>query len=148
MVYIRAVVLGVGGAAGLILGLIVVFVSIYGWYLFRAPKKQRNEARRQLVALKNRSFEGGYIHACIVEAFGDIRKLLLFGNINDHNRDMFRQWCADVLKYLQNNNRHQESLYWQRKVLIDNNQPSYEDVINAYNAGVDILLTLHEKLTD
>ncbi len=38
----------IGGAIGIISGFVITFFLIYAWYLFRAPYKQRNEAREKV----------------------------------------------------------------------------------------------------
>lgn len=40
----------IGGGLGIVAGFIIVFLTIYLWNLFRAPYKQRNEARSLLLA--------------------------------------------------------------------------------------------------
>lgn len=42
----------VGGAMGIILGFVIVFAFIFAWNLFRAPYRQRNEARAKVIKCK------------------------------------------------------------------------------------------------
>ncbi len=134
-----------GGAVGAIVG----FGIIYLICLIKAPYKQRDEARKQLMELKNRLAEAGYVEALTWDCIELSNKLKSFSTINNHDRSQFQKWSIDVLNYLDSKNRHQESLQWLRDVSINNVQSSgYEDVLRAYDAGYNILLELHKKLTD
>ena len=137
------------GFLGGIAGLFLLFMAVYISNLFRAPIKQRNEARKQLMVLKNRLAEAGYVEALTWDCIELSNKLKSFTIINNHDRSQFHKWSTDVLNYLDSKNRHQESLQWLRNVSINNIQSlGYEDVLRAYDAGYNILLELHKKLTD
>lgn len=42
----------IGGGIGIVIGIVVVFLVIFGWNLFRAPYKQRNNARQRIIELE------------------------------------------------------------------------------------------------
>ncbi len=44
----------IGSVVGIIIGLLIVFLFIYAWNLYRAPYKQRNEARLTLEKLSQK----------------------------------------------------------------------------------------------
>ena len=45
----------IGGGTGVVIGFVIVFILIYLWNLFRAPYKQRDEARNALIAIPGKT---------------------------------------------------------------------------------------------
>ena len=43
----------IGGAVGIVVGFGIVFIVIFGWNLYRAPYRQRNEARIKVIELED-----------------------------------------------------------------------------------------------
>lgn len=126
-------------------GVVCVWMAATG----SAPIRQRNEVRKELTEIKNRSGDAGYVEAFILDYIELSKVLSTSPAFTDHHKRGFENWSADVLRYLQASHRQQEKLQWLREVCVDDiYRTSYQSVVNAYDAGYKILLELHGRLTD
>jgi len=133
------------GLAVVGIGVVCVWMAATG----SAPIRQRNEVRKELFELKKRSVDAGWVEGFIWDCIEFINQQNASIAFSDHDKRQFENWSADVLRYLQSSNRHHESLQWLREVCIDDTyRASRQDVVNAYDAGYRILLTLHKEITD
>ena len=139
-----------GGAFGLILGLIVVFVFIYGMYLLKAPYKQRDEARSELRKQKITLEQMGTIGACMQDAT-DCRNNLTrwkgkISVLDDHDYEVFQEWYSFVSQYLQKNMYSDYQAWYHDVDIVDKDAPLLEEVLKAYEAGYNILKDIYQRL--
>lgn len=69
------------------------------------------------------------------------------GIIDDHARDLLKQWYNRVAEYLQQQKMISPHTQWYQKVYINFRNSDSGDIMRAIEAGLDILQKLLEKLT-
>ncbi len=103
-----------GGIAGLVITLIVIFI----WYLFRASYKQRDEARKEVKKLTNKSNEFNIEIQSLIkngaEVLEQIKNHAKFGDTWTYQE--FNDWREKVRVTLVNYNRSNEESLWHRHV--------------------------------
>ena len=138
----------IGGGIGVVVGFIGVFILIFGWNLYRASYRQRDEARKKVEKLQDTLGQVGYIEAVMKEGtdfrneFTNLEPALF----SDFKRNQFQYWYEDISEYFQ---RHMPQEYpnWHHDVYIAKTKPNLEEVLRALELGYDILKDIQKRLT-
>jgi hypothetical protein len=123
-------------------GLFLIYGLIFLWNLFRAPYKQRNEARAMVTKLQKSLGEIGYIDALRWEAHEDLQKLRLWRvrnlPIDEHEVKIHHDWFLACSEWIQKN-MYNETVNWFHRVDIGLTPPTMDDVIQSYESGFTML---------
>ena len=143
----------VGGVFTWYWGLTIVALGMFfAWIVATssAPVKQRNDLRKQLIELKNKLADAGYIEAFMIDGIEQRNKLKYWKSeglaLDDYELNQFRNWYNDISKYLQKN-MNPEFPHWYQTVDIGLTRPNIDDIIKAYDSGIDILRDIFKTLT-
>ena len=150
---------GFGGTVGIIFGLVIVFVSIFLWNLFRAPYRQRDEARQRCYKLQIEFESQKQIEAQMDKIRTDIGYLIIdgtkvlkgFESVKTLEQawpvEEFKEWqenCSRILLHYRLNDVYP---LWFRDTSIIVNNPLLVDFVQACNAGLNRLETLLKRLS-
>lgn len=147
---------GIGGVIGLITGLVIVFGLIFLWNLFRAPYRQRNEARNTCLKLEtkledrlNRTNIRLEIGNLIIEGAEVLKALKSVHFLGDALPNYeFQTWRNNVTNILQTHNLHDDHALFFKDVIVDMQYPKLDDFKSACEAGLKRLENIIERLRD
>lgn len=137
------------GFLGGLVGLLLLFLTVFIFNLFRAPCKQRNEAREELKRLQESLGDIGYLESFMWEVFEDVSKLKYYQSrgaaLDNYDLTRYQNWHRDVSEWLQQN-IYSETINWHHDVNIPLEGTTLDDVIKAYEAGYAILRELQKSI--
>jgi len=144
---------GAGAAIGMIIGLVVVFALIYLWNLFRAPYRQRDEARRMVLELQKEKEVRQYkkqivldVNLLVIEGM-DVLNAFKSGDSSQRTAwpaEKFKLWLLHANEVYRRHKLLNEQILWLRDVGIEVGNSSFDDVIQACENGLNRL----EKILD
>ena len=129
----------------------IIRLMLAPYWIYKGIKKNLNDAQDELGKLKVNLADAGFIEVVRFDAI-ELRDKLKYWKsrglgIEDHELQCYHEWFNAVSAHLQKRQMNSENTDWYDSVSTGLGAPSIDDVIQAYEAGLNILKDIHKTLT-